>query len=105
MRPGTFVIALAVLVAMVSLSVAATCTEKASAELTINADTEAGETRATIVAVVATLDAQDKHTGPVATVKATVRAGATVGRAVWSTFSTVVATLIRTAVRSVGEIA
>ena len=107
MRLRTFAIALTVLATMVTFSVATACTEKASAEITVKAVNEAGQTTACAVAVVTTADAQDKHdkhTGPVATVKATVRAGATVGRAVWSTFSTVVATLIRTAVHTVGEI-
>ncbi len=99
MRPGTFAFALIVLATMVAFSVAMACTEEASAEIIVKAVNEAGQT--TCVAVVTTPDAQDKHTGPVAAVKATVRAGASVGRAVWSTFSTVVATLIRT----VGEIA
>ena len=102
MRSGTFAIALTVLATMAMFSVATACTEDASAEITVRAVNEAGQT--TCVAVVTTPDARDKHTGPVATVKATARAGATIGRAMWSTFSTVVATLIRTAARTLGEI-
>jgi len=103
MRPRIFAIALTVLAMLITSSVAMACTEKASAEITVKAVNEAGQTAT--VAIVATPEATDKHTGPVAAVKATVRAGATVGRAVWSTFSTVVATLARTAVRTIGELA
>jgi len=102
MRPRTFAIALTVLAMMVTFSVATACTEEASAEITVKAVNEAGQTAT--VAAITTTEAPDRHTGPVATLKATVRAGATVGRAVWSTFSTVVATLVRTAARTVGEV-
>jgi hypothetical protein len=102
MRPRTYAIALTVLAIMITSSVAMACTETASAEITVKAVNEAGQTAT--VAVVTTSGSADKHSGPAATVKATVRAGATIGKAVWSTFSTVVATLARTVAHTVGEI-
>jgi hypothetical protein len=98
MRPGNCAPALIVLAIFLSYSVAMACTESATAEVTVDTVNKAGQ--ACTVAVVATPEAAENHTGPVAAVKATVRAGATIGRAVWSAMSTVVAALVRTAAHS-----
>jgi len=103
MRPKTCAIALILLAIILSYSVAMACTESVTADVTVDTVNKAGQV--CIVAVVATPEAADNHTGPVAAVKATVRAGATIGRAVWSAMSTVVATLARTALHSVGGLA
>lgn len=103
MRPRTCALALIVLAIFSNYSVAMACKDSATAEVTVEAVTKAGQ--ACAVAVVATPDAAGHHTGPVATVKATVRAGATIGRAVLSAVGTVVATLARTAAHTVGALA